>query len=57
MVDAAHYRSKIAALLYLIATRPDIMQAIGMVGRFQSAPKQSHLLDVRRFLKISERNS
>ena len=34
-VDATHYRSIIGALLYLTAMRLDIMQAIGMVGRFQ----------------------
>jgi len=50
-IDATHYRSTIGALLYLTATRPDIMQAIGMVGRFQSTPKQSHLLVVKRILK------
>ena len=50
-VDATHYRSIIGALLYLTATRPDIMQAVGMVGRFQSAPKQSHLLAVKRILR------
>ena len=27
------------------------MQAVGMVGRFQSAPKQSHLLAVKRILR------
>eukprot|EP00253_Pinus_taeda_P009887 PITA_09887 len=51
LVDATHYRSMIGALLYLTATRPDIMQAVGMVGRFQSAPKQSHLLAVKRILR------
>eukprot|EP00253_Pinus_taeda_P003771 PITA_03771 len=35
-VDATHYRSIIGALLYLTATRPDIMHALGMVGRFLS---------------------
>jgi len=40
-VDATHYRSIIGALLYLTATRTDIMQAVRMVGRFQSGPKQS----------------
>eukprot|EP00253_Pinus_taeda_P030563 PITA_30563 len=49
-VDATHYRSIIGTLLYLTATRLDIMQAVGMVGRFQSAPKQSHLLAVKRIL-------
>jgi len=51
LVDATHYRSIIGALLYLIATRLDIMQAVGMVGRFQSAPKQSHLLVVKIILR------
>eukprot|EP00253_Pinus_taeda_P026336 PITA_26336 len=51
LVDATHYRSMIGALLYLTATRLDIMQAVGMVGRFQSAPKQSHLLAVKRILR------
>ena len=49
--DATHYRSIIGALLYLTAIRPDIMQAVGMAGRFQSAPKQSHLLAVKRILR------
>jgi len=47
-VDATHYRSTIGALLYLTATRLKITQAVGMVGRFQSTPKQSHLLAVKR---------
>eukprot|EP00253_Pinus_taeda_P004113 PITA_04113 len=54
-VDATHYRSTIGALLYLIAMRPNIMQAIGMVGRFQSAPKQSHLTTVKRIRKYLKR--
>eukprot|EP00253_Pinus_taeda_P026059 PITA_26059 len=55
-VDATHYRlSIIGAFLYLTATRPDIMQAVGMVGRFQSAPKQSHLLAVKRILRYLKR--
>jgi len=37
--------------MYLTTTRPDIMQAVGMVGRFQSAPKQSHLLAAKRILR------
>jgi len=49
-VDATLYRSIIGALLYLPATKPDIMQAVEMVGRFQSAPKQSHMLAVKIIL-------
>ena len=50
-IDATLYRSIIGALLYLTATRPDIMQAVGMVARFQSSPKQSHLAAVKRILR------
>ena len=50
-VDQRTYRSMIGSLLYITTSRPDIMQAIGMVGRFQSAPKQGHLVDVKRIFK------
>jgi hypothetical protein len=50
-VDQRTYRSMIGSLLYIIASRPDIMQAVGMVGRYQSSPKQSHLVAVIRIFK------
>ena len=43
MVNQPEYRSMIGTLLYLIMTRPDIMHAVGIVGRFQANPKESHL--------------
>ena len=50
-VDQRTYRSMIGSLLYITASCPDIMQAVGMVGRFQPAPKQSHLVVVKRIFK------
>ena len=50
-VDQRTYRSMIGSLLYIIASRPDIMQVVCMVGRFQSAPKHSHLAAVKRIFK------
>jgi hypothetical protein len=50
-VDQRTYHSMIGSLLYIITSRPDIMQAIGMVGHFQSASKQSHLVAVKRIFK------
>jgi hypothetical protein len=50
-VDQRIYRSMIGNLLYITTSRPDIMQAVGMVGRYQSAPKQSHLVVVTRIFK------
>jgi hypothetical protein len=32
-------------------SHPDIMHAVGIVGRYQSAPKQSHLLAVKRIFR------
>ena len=34
LVDPMQHRSMIGSLLYLIASRPDIMQEVGMVARF-----------------------
>eukprot|EP00253_Pinus_taeda_P027049 PITA_27049 len=45
------YRSMIGNLLYLTSTRPDIMHALGIVGRFQANPKESHLRVVKRIFK------
>lgn len=38
-VDQRTYRSMIGSLLYITTSRPDIMQVVCMVGRFQSALK------------------
>ena len=38
-VDQKFYRSMIGSLLYLCASRPDIMFSVGMCARFQSSPK------------------
>jgi hypothetical protein len=50
-VDQSSYRSMIGSLLYITTSRPDIMHVVGMVGRYQSAPKQSHLLAVKRIFR------
>eukprot|EP00253_Pinus_taeda_P005018 PITA_05018 len=45
------YKSMIGSLLYLTGTRPDIMHAVGIVGRFQANPKETHLQAVKRIFK------
>jgi hypothetical protein len=50
-VDQRKYLSMIGSLLYITTSHPDIMQVVGMVGHFQSAPKQSHLVAVKRIFK------
>ena len=38
-VDQKVYRSMIGSLLYLCASRPDIMLSVCMCARYQAAPK------------------
>ncbi|GJX14867.1 putative ribonuclease H-like domain-containing protein [Tanacetum coccineum] len=42
-VDVHLYRSMIGSLMYLTASRPDIMFAVCVCSRFQVTPKTSHL--------------
>jgi hypothetical protein len=50
-VDQSSYRSMIGSLLYITTSPPDIMHDVGMVGRYQAAPKQNHLLVVKRIFR------
>ncbi|WVZ69764.1 hypothetical protein U9M48_018499 [Paspalum notatum var. saurae] len=50
-VDQSTYRSMIGSLLYLTASRPDIMFSVCLCARFQAAPKESHLTAVKRILR------
>jgi hypothetical protein len=50
-VDQKAYRSMIGSLLYLCASRPDIMLSVCMCASFQSDPKECHLVAVKRILR------
>ena len=50
-VDIKLYRSMIGSLLYLTASRPDIMFCVCLCARFQSCPKESHLVAVKRIIR------
>ncbi|XP_070025764.1 secreted RxLR effector protein 161-like [Nicotiana sylvestris] len=41
----------IGSLLYLTASRPDIVFSVGLCARFQANPKESHLAAVKRILR------
>ncbi|XP_070005481.1 secreted RxLR effector protein 161-like [Nicotiana sylvestris] len=45
------YRGMIGSLLYLTASRPDIVFSVGFCARFQANPKESHLTIVKRILR------
>ena len=42
-VDQNLYKSMIGSLLYVTTSTPDVKQAVGMVARFQGAPRESHV--------------
>ncbi|GJZ42147.1 hypothetical protein Tco_0589033 [Tanacetum coccineum] len=50
-VDITKYRGMIGSLLYLTASRPDIMFSVCLCARFQEAPKTSHLEAVKRIFR------
>ena len=50
-VDQITYRSMIGSLLYITTSHLDKMQVVRMIGIFQSAPKQIHLVVVKRIFK------
>jgi hypothetical protein len=51
LVDQTLYHSMIGSLLYLTASRPDIMFSVCMCARFEANPKKAHLHAVKRILR------
>jgi hypothetical protein len=50
-MDTKVYHSMIGSLLYLCASRPDIMLSMCMCARFQANLKECHLVAVKRILR------
>ena len=50
-VDQRLYRSMIGSQLYVTASWPDVMQAVGLVATFQAAPKEAHVLAMMRIFR------
>ncbi|KAJ9544186.1 LOW QUALITY PROTEIN: hypothetical protein OSB04_023893 [Centaurea solstitialis] len=50
-VESKLYRGMIGSLLYLTASRPDIMFSTYVCARYQSDPKESHMLAVKTILR------
>ncbi len=49
--DQKVYRYMIGSILYLSAYRPDIMLSVCLCGLFQVAPKECHLIVIKRILR------
>jgi hypothetical protein len=50
-VDQKVYRSMICSVLYLCASRLDIMLSVCMCARFQANPIEYHLMVVKKILR------
>nr|GEX98996.1 putative ribonuclease H-like domain-containing protein [Tanacetum cinerariifolium] len=55
-VDLHLYRSMIGSLMYLTASRPDIMFAVCAYARHQVTPKKCHLHAVKRIFRYLKRH-
>ncbi|GJW98619.1 hypothetical protein Tco_0180427 [Tanacetum coccineum] len=50
-VDSTKYQGMTGSLLYLTASKPDIIFSVCLCARFQEAPKTSHLEAVKRIFR------
>jgi len=50
-VDPKLYRSMIGSLVYVTASRPDILFSVCLCARFHSDPRESHLIAVKRIFR------
>ena len=50
-IDGKTYRSLIGSLLYLTATRPDIVFAVNYLSRFMQSPSEMHFKVAKRILR------
>ncbi|GJS76047.1 retrovirus-related pol polyprotein from transposon TNT 1-94 [Tanacetum coccineum] len=50
-VDPTHYRGMVGTLMYLIASRPDLIFAVCIYARYQAKPTEKHLHAVKRIFK------
>jgi hypothetical protein len=51
MVDQTMYWSMIGSLLYVTASRPDVMFSVCMCARFQVSLRESHFKGTKRILR------
>eukprot|EP00253_Pinus_taeda_P034774 PITA_34774 len=49
--DPSLYKSIVSSLMYLTATRPDIMYAVSLISRFMERPKEAHWQAAKRILR------
>ena len=50
-VNQMLYKGMIGSLLYLTASKPNIMFCVCLCARFQACPKESHLIALKRIFR------
>eukprot|EP00253_Pinus_taeda_P017076 PITA_17076 len=50
-INPTLYKSMIGSLMYLTATRSDIMYAVNLVSRFMQTPKETHWQEAKMILR------
>ena len=51
MVDSTFYKKIVGSLMYLTATRPDVMFVVSLISRFMDCPTELHLQSAKRILR------
>ncbi|GJT96506.1 retrovirus-related pol polyprotein from transposon TNT 1-94 [Tanacetum coccineum] len=55
LIDPTHFRGMVSSLMYLSASRPDIVFAICMCARYQAKPTDKHLHAIKRIFRYLKR--
>ena len=50
-VNLTLYKSMVGSLMYLTATRPDVMYVVSLISRFMETPKETHWQEAKRILR------
>ncbi|GJT41282.1 retrovirus-related pol polyprotein from transposon TNT 1-94 [Tanacetum coccineum] len=51
LIDPTHFRRMVGSLMYLSASRPDIVFAVCMCARYQAKPTDKHLHAIKRIFR------
>ena len=50
-IDNTFYKKIVGSLMYLTATRPDVMFVVSLINRFMDCPTELHLQLAKRILR------
>ncbi|GJY85829.1 hypothetical protein Tco_0499855 [Tanacetum coccineum] len=56
LIDPTRFRGMVGSLMYLSASRPDIVFAVCMCARYQAKPTEMHLTAIKRIFRYLKRN-